>query len=58
MRIIIAGPAERDAMAVILVRNGYTVRQGRQPKKGSKTAKESYIEYWREEGRRDGSTEA
>lgn len=49
MRIVIASPADRDDMAVILVRNGYTVRQGRQPKQGSKTAKESYVEFWREE---------
>ncbi len=41
----IATPAERDTMAQILFRNGYTVRQRRR-KDGNKTV--IYIEYRRE----------
>lgn len=48
MKIFVTSPTDRDAMVAILARNGYTVRQGRQLKPGSKTAKESYVEYWRE----------
>ncbi len=41
----IAAPAERDAVAQILFRNGYTVRQRRR-KDGNKTV--IYIEYRKE----------
>ena len=45
-RIYISAPADRDAVATILVRNGYTVRQGKE-KKGK--AYEKYIEYWKDD---------
>ena len=47
-RLWINSPADRDAVTVILVRNGYTVRQGRDNRPGSKTAKASYVEYLQE----------
>lgn len=47
-RLWINSPADRYAVTVILVRNGYTVRQGRDNRPGSKTAKASYVEYWQE----------
>lgn len=58
MKILVASPADRDAVVAILARNGYTVRQGRQPKPGSKTVKESYVEYWREGEKRDANERA
>lgn len=36
MKLYIEKPADRDAVIVVLARNGYTVRQGRE-KQGSKT---------------------
>ncbi len=42
-----AKDADRDTLAVILVRNGYTVRRHR-AKKGKGNAYVYYIEYWKE----------
>lgn len=44
-RIYITNPADRDAVIVVLARNGYAVRQGRE-KRGNKSV--SYVEYWEE----------
>jgi hypothetical protein len=44
-RIYIDKEADRDDMVVILARNGYTVRQGKE-KGGNKVIK--FVEYWRE----------
>lgn len=41
MRLKAAKPEDRDAMIVILARNGYTVRQGREKPPGAK----QYISY-------------
>lgn len=38
---------DRDALVMILARNGYTVRQGRE-KKGNGSAYTYHVEYWRE----------
>lgn len=38
MKFKIAKPDDRDQMIVILARNGYTVRQGKEKKPGDKTA--------------------
>lgn len=38
MKLKIAKPDDRDAVIVILARNGYTVRQGKEKKPGDKTA--------------------
>lgn len=43
-----AKEADRDALAVILVRNGYTVRRHRE-KKGTGNTYTHYIEYWKEQ---------
>ena len=40
-------PADRDALVVILVKNGYTVRHHRE-KIGKSNAYTHYIEYWKE----------
>lgn len=46
-RIHITKPDDRESVIVILARNGYTVRQGRE--KDSKTGKTvAFVEYWRE----------
>ena len=37
MKFKIAKPEDRDAMIVILARNGYTVRQGKEKRPDSKT---------------------
>lgn len=48
-RIECAKEDDRDALAMILVRNGYTVRRHRErAKKGN--AYVHYIEYWKEIG--------
>ena len=51
MKYKIAKPEDRDAMIVILARNGYTVRQGKEKKPGDKvaTAFVEVIEYGRSE---------
>lgn len=38
MKLKIAKPEDRDSVIVILTRNGYTVRQGREKKTGDKAA--------------------
>lgn len=38
MKFRIAKPDDRDQMIVILARNGYTVRQGKEKKAGEKVA--------------------
>lgn len=38
MKLKIAKPEDRDAVIVILARNGYTVRQGKEKKLGDKAA--------------------
>ena len=38
MKLKIAKPDDRDAVIVILARNGYTVRQGKEKKPGDKAA--------------------
>ena len=38
MKLKIAKPDDRDAVIVILARNGYTVRQGKEKKLGDKAA--------------------
>ena len=38
MKFKIMKPEDRDAMIVILARNGYTVRQGKEKKPGDKVA--------------------
>ena len=43
MKIYIANAADRDAVIVILARNGYTVRQGSEKKAGDKRSK-SFVE--------------
>ena len=43
MKFKIAKPEDRDAMIVILARNGYTVRQGKEKKPGDKAAT-SFVE--------------
>lgn len=48
IRIVCAASADRDALAAILARNGYTVRQGRE-KRGKGSAYIHYVEFWREE---------
>ena len=44
-RLYISSPADRDTVLMILGRNDYTVRQGRE-KQGNRTL--SYVEYWKE----------
>lgn len=36
MKLKVSKPEDRDAMIVILARNGYTVRQGKEKKTGEK----------------------
>lgn len=45
-RIYITSPADRDAVVMILAKNGYTIRQGRE-----KTGKvyKWFVEYWKED---------
>ena len=43
MKIYISNAADRDAVIVILARNGYTVRQGSEKKTGDKRSK-SFVE--------------
>lgn len=46
-RILYTRAEEREALVVILTRNGYTVRTGKEPKQGQK-AGALYVEYWRD----------
>lgn len=43
MKLRVSKPEDRDAMIVILARNGYTVRQGKEKKPGDKAAT-SFVE--------------
>lgn len=43
MKLMISKPDDRDAVIVILARNGYTVRQGREKKPRDKAAA-SFVE--------------
>lgn len=43
MKLRVSKPEDRDAMIVILARNGYTVRQGEEKKPGDKAAT-SFVE--------------
>jgi len=43
VKLKISKPEDRDAVIVILARNGYTVRQGREKMPGEKTAT-SFVE--------------
>lgn len=45
-RIEVALPQDRDAVVMILARNGYTVRQTK-ARKGKTYVK--YVEYWKED---------
>lgn len=45
VKIYISAPGDRDAAVMILARNGYTVRQGRE--KNGKTYK-YFVEFFRE----------
>ena len=38
MKLIVAKPEDRDAVSVIMARNGYTVRQGKEKPAGAKAA--------------------
>lgn len=46
VKIYISAPGDRDAAVMILARNGYTVRQGRE--KNGKAYK-YFVEYFRED---------
>lgn len=46
-RIQITKPDDREAVIVILARNGYTVRQGRTKNPGTGKAV-AFVEFWRE----------
>lgn len=39
---------DRDAICVILARNGYVARQGREKKSPKGTVYLHYVEYWKE----------
>ena len=54
-RLYISSPADRDTVLMILGRNDYTVRQGRE-KQGNRTL--SYVEYWKEGKNGDRATES
>lgn len=53
VKIYISLPQDRDAVVMVLARNGYTVRQGKE-KKGK--IYEKYVEFWKE-GERGKSEE-
>lgn len=46
-RIHIAKPDDRESVIVILARNGYTVRQGREKDRSTSKAI-AFVEFWRE----------
>ena len=45
VKIYISLPQDRDAVVMVLARNGYTVRQGKE-KKGK--VYEKYVEFWKD----------
>ena len=47
-KLFIVKPDDRESMIVILARNGYTVRQGREKDHGTGKAV-AFVEFWREE---------
>ena len=47
-KIDCAGAADRDVLVMILAKNGYTVRQGRE-KRGAAKAYTYFVEFWRME---------
>lgn len=51
MKLTIAKPDDRDAVVVILARNGYTVRQGREKRPEAKQAV-SFVEVVEHGGQR------
>ena len=52
-KLHITKPDDRESVIVILARNGYTVRQGREKDHGTgKTV--SYVEYWSSEDEQNG----
>ena len=52
-KVYIGLPQDRDAVVMILARNGYTVRQGKE-KRGK--AYDKFVEFWKE-GEPDGKAE-
>ncbi|MFR3076905.1 MAG: hypothetical protein ACLTNE_00920 [Intestinimonas butyriciproducens] len=46
-RIYYTRADERETLVVILTRNGYTVRAGKEPKANGKTGR-LFVEYWEE----------
>lgn len=48
-QILVSNPADREAVAAILFKNGYTVRLGKVPQ-GKRTV--LYVEFWREKTER------
>lgn len=44
--IIVKSPKDRDTMVQILARNGYTVKQGKTSKPGSKNMTVGTVVYW------------
>lgn len=51
--IIVKSPEDRDTVVQILARNGYTVKQGKTAKPGSKNMTVGTVVYWM-----DGATGA
>jgi len=45
-KLFIAKPDDRETIIVILARNGYTVRQGKE--KGNTGKMVCFVEYWRD----------
>lgn len=45
LKLFIANQADRENVAIALIRNGYTVRLGAEKKRVADTKKSSYIEY-------------
>lgn len=50
-KIDCASPADRDTLIVILARNDYTVRHGRE-KRGASKQYTYFVEFWREGSQR------
>lgn len=58
MKLVIAKEEDRITVAGILIKNGYTVRQGRQKKEPSKKAIEYFLDAVKGEDQTDGSESA
>jgi len=52
MKLYISNAADRDSVIVILARNGYTVRQGKEKPPGAKAAV-SFVEVIKESAKSD-----